>query len=231
MNLPKPLFIGKLIKRYKRFLADIELDSGEAITAHCANSGSMLGLADPGSKVILSISDNPKRKLPYTWELVRVGKIWACVNTLVPNRLVKEALQAKIIPELAEYSSIKPEAKWGDNSRLDFLLKEDDRHCYVEVKNVTLEEAGIALFPDAVTERGLKHLNELMKVVDCGHRAVMLFLVNRGDCNRFKPATKIDPKYAATLQKAYAAGVEILVYRTKINPPAIEIDIKIEAEL
>lgn len=191
----------------------------------------MLGLSEPGSKVILSISDNPKRKLPYTLELVRVGKIWICVNTLVPNRLVKEALHGKLIPELVEYSSIKPESKWGENTRFDFLLKEDSRLCYVEVKNVTLEENGIALFPDAVTERGRKHLRELEKVVASGHRAVMLFLVNRGDCSRFKPAANIDPKYTVALTQAYSAGVEILVYRTKINPPAIEIDMRIEFEL
>lgn len=182
MILPDPLIPGKLIQRYKRFLADIELENGETVTAHCANPGSMKGLLKTGSPVLLSKSENPGRKLKFTWELVRVDSNWVCVNTAITNRIVHEALQEGKISELAGYSEIKPEAVWGLHTRFDFLLQKGDSKCFVEVKNVTLAEQDVALFPDAITRRGTKHLNELLNVVHCGHRAVMVFLVNREDC-------------------------------------------------
>jgi sugar fermentation stimulation protein A len=231
MNLPEPLIKGNLVERYKRFLADMRLESGPMVTTHCPNSGSMMGLLQPGNPVLLSKSKNPKRKLPYTWELVRVNGTWVCVNTANPNRLIHEALLNKQIPELSNYSEIKREAAWGDRSRLDFLLKNDEEPCFVEVKNVTLAENGVALFPDAKTKRGVKHLRDLMEIVGQGMRGVMCFLVHREDCNIFKPADAIDPVYAETLRNAHQAGVEILVYRAKIRPPAVTLDLKLKFEL
>ncbi|MFQ5653052.1 MAG: DNA/RNA nuclease SfsA, partial [bacterium] len=188
MRLPEPLIPATLLRRYKRFLADVELASGEAVTVHCANSGSMLGLDAPGSQVLLSRSDNRRRKLAYTWELVRVADTWVGVNTLVPNRVVHEALRLQQIPALQPYDEIKPEATAGGRSRFDFLLRDRQRRCFVEVKSVTLAQAEVALFPDAKTERGSKHLRELSELARDGARAVMFFLVNRGDCTRFAPA-------------------------------------------
>lgn len=221
MRLPEPLIPGKLLQRYKRFLADIQLENGETVTAHCPNSGSMLGLMQPGSDVLLSKSDNPKRKLPFTWELVRVGKTWVGVNTANPNRVIHEALKNREIPQLRHYPEIKPEASWNRNCRFDFLLSRGEQQCFVEVKNVTLAHGQVASFPDAITQRGVKHLNELMEVVRQDKRGVMLYLVNREDCRFFKPAEEIDPVYARTLRDAYENGVEILVYRAKISPPEI----------
>lgn len=231
MKLPEPLIPGRLVSRYKRFFADIRLQSGELVTAHCANSGSMKGLLAENSKVLLSKSDNPRRKLAYTWELVRVNNVWACVNTIMPNRVVREALVNRSIPELAEYSEVKPEAKWQTGTRFDFLLGGETGRCYLEVKNVTLAEGELALFPDAVTERGRKHLIELTKVVAAGMRGVLLFLVNRADCSSFAPAREIDPDYAETLFAAQQAGVEVLVYRSEIEPPEIMVGKMLGGEL
>ncbi len=224
MNLPEPLIHGELISRYKRFLADIRLESGEIVTAHCANSGRMTGLAEPGSVVILSESANPKRKLRFTWQLVKIENNWVGVNTLLPNRLAREALENKLIPELSTYHEIKAEVRWGLNTRFDFLLQNENERCYLEVKSVTLAEAGTAMFPDAVTARGTKHLRELMHVVASGSQAAMLFVVNRSDCRHFIPAEKIDPVYAQTLREAADKGVKIWVYATRIEPPVIEME-------
>ncbi len=228
MKLPEPLIEGKLIERYKRFLADIELSDGTCVTAHCPNPGSMKGLAEPGNLTLLSNSHNTKRKLPLTWELVRVNSGWVGVNTLNPNRLIYEALLTKQIPELAGYQKIKKEATWSQGCRFDFLLTNGADQCFVEVKNVTLAEKDVALFPDAVTERGTKHLRHLMDVVRHGHQAVMLFLVSRGDCGHFRPAETIDPRYAKTLLEASQNGVEILVYRARIEPPEIYLDSRLD---
>ncbi len=221
--MSSPLLAGKLIKRYKRFLADVELDTGERVTVHCANSGSMLGLDQTGNQVLLSRSTNPKRKLAYTWELVRVAGSWVLVNTLVPNRLVREALKQNRLAEFSGYDSLKPEPVWAQNCRFDFLLENPTEKCFLEVKSVTLARNRVAQFPDAVTERGRKHLRELEQVRQAGHRAVMLFLVGRSDCDCFAPAADIDPAYSLALEHAHSAGVEVVVYRCALEPPEITI--------
>lgn len=224
MQFPEPLVAGTLIQRYKRFLADVRLADGTVVTAHCANSGSMLGCREPGSPVMLSYKPDPKRKLPYSWELVQVGSTWVGINTSLPNRLVAEAIAEGRIPELAGYAALKPEQKYGVNSRIDLLLSDPDRGlCYVEVKNVTLAEGELALFPDSVTERGAKHLRELSRMVQEGHRAVMVYLVQREDCRRFRPAAAIDPVYAREFERALAEGVEALCYACTVTPDGIAV--------
>ena len=228
MNFKKPLIPGKLIRRYKRFLADVELATGEVITAHCPNSGSMKTCMTPGWPVRLSRSENPGRKYPYTWEIVHNGKCWIGINTGIPNILAGEAIRSGVIPGLHGYSQIRREVNYGLNSRIDLLLEENDKKCYVEVKNVTLvEEDGGYYFPDSVTERGRKHLHELAGMVAQGQRAVMLYIVQRSDGHIFRPAAHIDPAYAADLQQVYEQGVEILVYRAEVTPEKIEIAEKI----
>ena len=229
MNFSKPLIPGTLIKRYKRFLADVELEGGSLVTAHCPNSGSMKTCNQPGWKVMLSESDNPKRKLKYTWELVHNGTCWIGVNTILANKLAVEAIQKNRIPELGGYDKLETERTYGQNSRIDILLSGAEQKCYVEVKNVTLvQEDGFYQFPDSVTTRGLKHLYELREMVRQGQRAVMLFAVQRSDGSLFKPAETIDPKYAAALKEVHAQGVEILVYRAEINPQSIELKYKVD---
>ncbi len=223
MKLP-PLFAGKLLKRYKRFLADVKLDTGEYVTALCPNTGSMLTCKEPGSPVLLSKSNNPKRKTAYTWELVYTNNNWVGINTGYPNKIVKEAILDKRIPELTEYDEVKSEVNYGKNSRIDLLLKKDQNLCYVEIKNVTLVQDKIIYFPDAVTQRGTKHLNELMEMVKQGHRAVMFYLVQRSDGIIFQPAKHIDPVYADTLKMAVENGVEICVYQARISQQEITIE-------
>ncbi len=225
MQFSAPLIKGRLIKRYKRFLSDIELDTGETVTAHVANSGSMMGLKEPGFGVWLSPANNPKRKLQYTWELVDVGTSLVGINTSLPNAIVTEAITASAIPELKGYDGLKREVKYGENSRIDIFLTDDQKpDCYVEIKNVTLKrEADWAEFPDAVTSRGTKHLRELSKMVENGHRAVMLYLIQRQDCNGFSIAKDIDPEYATAFKQAMAAGVEILGYDCHITTENIVI--------
>ncbi len=223
MKLP-PLIPGKLIKRYKRFLADIELEDGSMVTAHCPNSGSMRGCNRPGSPVMLSRSDNPTRKLAYTWELVQVDGHWVGLNTMLPNRLVEEAILNGTITELQGYARLRREVAYGsERSRIDLLLDGGLGRCYVEVKNVTLVEDDRALFPDAVTERGQKHLRELQEVVQSGHRGVLLFTVQRGDGRAVAPADAIDPAYGRLLRKAVANGVEALAYRAMVQPEEIRL--------
>jgi sugar fermentation stimulation protein A len=223
MILP-PLFPGKLIKRYKRFLADIELADGSLITAHCPNSGSMLGCNLPGSPVMVSVSPNPNRKLAHTWELVQFGEYWIGLNTMLPNRLAEEAILDGTIAELQGYKNLRREVAYGsERSRIDILLEGDKGRCYIEVKNVTLVENGMALFPDAVTERGQKHLRELMEVVRNGDRGVILFTVQRGDGNAVAPADRIDPEYGRLLREAVANGVEALAYRALVRPEEIRL--------
>jgi sugar fermentation stimulation protein A len=217
MKLPTPLHAGRLINRYKRFLADIQLESGEVITAHCPNSGSMLGCAEPGSQVIVSHSDNPSRKLAYTWQLVKVMSGWVGINTGLPNRLVLEGIINGQIQELGGYTDIRGEVPYGLNSRIDLLLRRPAELCYVEVKNVTLRRDKLALFPDSVTTRGQKHLRELMAEKHAGHRAVAFFLVQRGDCVSVGPADTIDPTYGRLLREAAVAGVELLAYTAVVS--------------
>ena len=225
MKFPTPLLKGRLIRRYKRFLSDIELESGERVTAHVANPGAMTGLAEPGMEVWLSRSDNPKRKLAFSWELVRVGRHLVGVNASLPNRLVEEALGLGTVKELAEYRSLRREVRHGRNSRIDFLLREKDLpDCWLEVKNVHLKRGTLAEFPDSVTARGTKHLLELSDAVANGSRAVMLYVVQRMDCKTFSIAQDIDPVYGAALTEAKRKGVETLCYVCKIRRDGVRLD-------
>lgn len=218
------LKIGKLIQRYKRFLADIELETGEIITAHCPNTGPMKGVCEPGSLVQVSKSDNPKRKLPYTWEMIQVNNTWVGVNTNLPNRVIKIALEQKLFPELTtRYDLVRREVPYGqDNkSRIDFLLtKIGQPDIYLEVKSATLTQGNIALFPDTVTTRGQKHLRELIALIPDA-KPVMLYFINRGDCDRFAPGDSYDPNYGKLLREAINTGVEILPLRFEITPQEI----------
>lgn len=228
MDFPAPLIRGTLVRRYKRFMADVDLDDGTRVTAHCANSGSMLTVQPSGAEVWLSHSDSPKRKLKYTWELVRVGAHLVGVNTNHPNAIVSEAIAAGQVPELRGYDRIRREVKYGRNSRIDILLESEGRPTgYVEVKNVHLkrdpDEGGAAEFPDAVTSRGAKHLEELADMVAAGHRAVMVFLVQRGDCGRFRIAGDIDPAYLEGLSRARSLGVEIVCLSCHVTPARITV--------
>ncbi len=225
MQFPDPLIRGRLIKRYKRFLSDHEIDGGEVVVAHCANPGAMLGLDEPGSEVWLSPSRNPARKLKYSWELLRVEGSLVGINTAHPNGIVAEAIEAGKIPELAGYASLRREVKYGKNSRIDILLEDADKPpCYVEIKNVHLKRNGHAEFPDSVTARGAKHLVELSDMVAAGARAVMVYLVQREDCDSFAIAGDLDPTYAETLVGARAAGVEAICYACKLTTQSITLD-------
>ncbi|MDA8229911.1 MAG: DNA/RNA nuclease SfsA [Magnetospirillum sp.] len=208
-----PLVRGRLVRRYKRFLADVELDGGAVVTAHIANTGAMLGLDRPGIEVWLSPAANPGRKLPWSWELCRIDGHLVGVNTAHPNAIAAEAVRDGRIAELAGYEHIRREVRYGRNSRIDLLLGAAGRPtCHVEVKNVHLRRGDWAEFPDAVTARGTKHLAELRGVVAEGGRAVMFYVVQRGDCRAFRPASDIDPAYAAALLDAARDGVEVICY-------------------
>jgi len=228
MRFATPLVPATLVRRYKRFLADVVLPGGEEVTVHVANPGAMTGLAAPGARVWLSRSDNPKRKLPWSWELVEVdfggGRELVGVNTAHPNGLVAEALAAGLIPQLIGYASARREVRYGRNSRVDVLLEAPARPlCYVEIKNVHLmRQQGLAEFPDAVTARGAKHLDELATMAGAGHRAVMLFLIQIASAERFALAADIDPTYAAAFARARAAGVEAIARRCAITVDGIE---------
>ena len=220
-----PLIPGRLLRRYKRFLADVVLDDGREVTAHCPNSGRMLACSEPGRPVYLSYHDNPRRKLKYTWELIAMPDSLVGVNTQLPNRLVASAIETGQVRELAGYRDIQREVKVGEHSRLDIRLRSGDGNdCYVEVKNCTLVENGVARFPDAVTARGRKHLGELGRLAAAGHRAVMFYLVQRVDAVVFKPADDIDPAYGQALREAHAAGVEIVAYDVRIDLDGIALN-------
>ncbi len=232
MLLP-PLVSGRLIQRYKRFLADVELDTGQIVTAHCANPGSMMGLSAPGMRVWLSVSDDPKRKLKYSWKLAEVDFGWkgpqiVSIDTSHPNKLAEEAIRADVIGELAGYAVLKAEVKYGKNSRIDFLLSAPDRAlAYVEVKNVHLMRTpGLVEFPDSVTSRGAKHLEELGDMVEAGHRAVMLYVVQM-DGDAFAIAHDIDKAYGVALARAMGRGVEVLVYVCRMSVGEIAIERRI----
>ncbi len=228
MKFPDPLIRGRLIKRYKRFLTDVELEDGSVVVAHCANSGSMESVKEPGAEVWLSPARNPDRKLKYTWELVRIGETLVGINTSLPNLIVSEAIEAGQIAELRGYDVLKREVKYGKNSRIDILLSDAAKGtCYVEVKNTTMRRdlaAGPVEFPDAVTSRGTKHLGELADMVKDGHRAVMFYLVQREDGDAFSVAGDIDPTYADALEKAMQAGVEAVCYSCRLSPTEITVD-------
>jgi sugar fermentation stimulation protein A len=230
MDFTTPLIPGRLLRRYKRFLADIELANGEAVTAHCANPGAMLGLNMPGLKVWVEPNDDPRKKLKYGWRLVEFetpqGAHWAGIDTGVPNRVVGEALKTGAVPALAGYGEVRAEVRYGTNSRVDFLLTGNGQpETYVEIKNVHLmREDGLAEFPDSVTKRGAKHLDELAAMVAAGHRAVMFYCIQRTDCDRLSLAGDIDPQYAAAFDRARAAGVEALAWTCAISPSGITLD-------
>ena len=230
MEFPVPLVRGRLVRRYKRFLADAALETGEVITAHCANPGAMLGVAPADGEIWLSPSRNPKRKLAWSWELVRVGQGLVGINTSWPNLLAEEAILTGAVPELGGYTTLRREVRYGRNSRIDLLLEADGRPtCYVEVKNVHLSRGdSLAEFPDCVTARGAKHLLELADMAAGGARAVMLFIVQRGDCDRFRTAEEFDPAYHAGLKAALRVGVEVLVYGCDVSVGGIRVDRRLE---
>jgi sugar fermentation stimulation protein A len=230
MKFPEPLIPGRLVKRYKRFLADVVLDSGETITTTCPNTGSMMGLITEGARVWLSTSDSPTRKYKHTWELVEAdfgaGPTMVGINTNHPNKIVSEAIAAEQIKELKGYAELKREVKYGTNSRIDILLTDKKKSpCYVEIKNVhMMRQHPRAEFPDSVTERGAKHLDELARMVEAGNRAVMLYLIQMSTPTSFSFAADIDPAYVAAFDLARAAGVEAIAYRCKITTDGIEVD-------
>ena len=227
------LIPGRLIKRYKRFLADVELEDGAVVTAHCPNSGSMTACSEPGRPVYLSWHDNPKRKLKYTWELIQMPGSLVGVNTLVPNRLVKTSIENGLVAELADYEKIRPEVQTSKGSRLDLQLTDSQgARCFVEIKNCTLVDEGVACFPDAVTKRGYKHLKELERLAGEGNRCVMFYCIQRMDAECFRPADHIDAAYGDALREVYLnGGVEILVYDVQINLERIVLNRKIPFNL
>ncbi len=223
---------GTLIRRYQRFKADVKLRNGRVVTALCPNSGSMKSCSEAGRPVYLSRSDNPKRKLKYTWEMIDMPSSLVGINTHVPNRLVKESIVRDEIKELTGFEQVRSEVKYGENSRIDLLLEgPEERRCYLEIKNCTLIESGIACFPDAVTARGLKHLVELQNEVRRGNRSVNFFLIQRMDAERFRPADHIDPAYGKELRKAVKNGVEILAYDVHIDLNGITLNRRLPCEL
>jgi sugar fermentation stimulation protein A len=224
MRFPSPLQRGVLVQRYKRFFADVVLETGEAVTAHCPNPGAMLGLNQPGMPVWVSRSDSPTRKLAHTLELVEAEDGLVGVNTHRPNGLAAEALAAGAVPELAGYAGVRREVRYGVSSRVDFLLEEPGRpRCWLEIKNCHfMREPGLAEFPDCEAARSLKHLRELTAQVQAGDRAVLLFVIQRG-CERFAAAGDIDPAYAAGLQEAAKAGVEVLCYVCEIDTDGVRV--------
>lgn len=241
MKFETKLISGTLIQRYKRFLADVKLSNGEIITAHCANPGAMLGLKDPGLKVWLSKTNNPKRKLKYSWELIEfeATNSFVGINTNLPNKLVEEAINASTIKELQGYLFLKREVKYGQNSRIDFLLSKNkegetsnSKNCYVEVKNVhLLRTQSLAEFPDSITKRGTKHLNELANMAKDGHRAVMLYIIQRDDADTFALANDIDPAYAKAFQDAKKEGVEAIAYQCHLDTKEIRITTPIKLNI
>ena len=225
MRFPLPLRRATLLTRYKRFLSDHRFEDGSTVTAHVANPGAMTGLVDEGLETWLSPAANPKRKLPFSWEMVRIGQGLVGVNTGWPNRLAADAIEAGAIPPLAGYDTIRREVAYGTRSRVDLLLETPDRPpCYVEVKNVHLKRGPAAEFPDSVTARGTKHLRELAAVAQGGARAVMLYIVQREDCDSFTLAADIDPAYAAAFAEARTSGVEALAYACRLSTDGIAVD-------
>ena len=226
MQFQTPLVPARLIRRYKRFLADIELQDGQTVTAHCANPGSMMGLAEEGSKIWVEPNDDPKKKLKFGWRLIEhESGHFTGVDTSLANKVIKEALLARRVPGLEAFDTCRPEVRYGTNSRVDFLLNSAGQpDIYIEVKSVTLQrQAGLAEFPDSVTARGTKHLGELQQMVETGQRAVMLYLVQRTDCTHFDVAQDIDTAYAAAYQKARDKGVEVRCFAAQISPEHIDL--------
>lgn len=221
MTFDQPLIHGKLIARYKRFLADIMLDNGTTVTAHCTNSGSMKSCLEEHAEVYLSQSSNPNRKLPYTWEMIKINGNWVGINTSNPNRIAFEILESNWIDELPGFKTLRREVKYGD-SRFDIYGETENHKWFFEVKNVTLKDGKFALFPDAVTTRGQKHLNTLIKAKAEGYHVSMLYIIQRTDVDFFAPAWNIDPAYAKELLKAFEAGVKLYAIQVAVTPESIE---------
>jgi len=231
VRYPGPLLQGTLVRRYQRFFADVRLRNGHVVTAHTPNTGRMLGCSAPGSRVWISRADPARRRrLRYTLEIVEAGAVLVGVNTLLPNRLVERAVLERAIPELAGHGPPRREVRVG-RSRIDLVLGREAPLCYVEIKNVTLVEGGVARFPDAVTERGRRHLEELARLVQRGHRAVTFFLVQRADGQRLRPADDIDPRYGRALRRAVRRGVDVLAYRAAVSPRGVALADRIPLEL
>lgn len=222
MIFPAPLVHAKFLRRYKRFLTDMKLDHGEVVIAHTSNSGSMKSCLEEGAEVYLTHVDDPKRKTKYTWEMIKINGNWVGINTSVPNVLVYEAVKNNQIDALSGYSNVRREVKF-DDSRFDVFATNGTEECFIEVKNVSLKDGKYARFPDAVTTRGKKHLETLMRVKEEGKRAVMVYVIQRMDVEIFTPAFDIDPEYTATLKKAYESGVEIYPIRAEVSPERIEL--------
>lgn len=222
MKFDEPLVHGRLIKRHKRFLADVKLDSGDIITAHCTNSGSMKSCLEENAEVFLSPVNDPSRKTKFTWELIKINDGWVGINTNNPNKIAYESINNNLIPRLKGYTTVKREVKYND-SRFDVYAEKENEKCFIEVKNVTLKENEFALFPDAVTSRGLKHLGTLIRAKEEGYRAVMLYIIQRMDVEIFSPAFDIDPEYSKKLQEASERGIEIIPLQVEVSPAEIKI--------
>lgn len=222
MEFKEKLVHGTLIRRYKRFLADVTLDDGTKITAHCTNSGSMKSCLEDGAEVYLTPVNDPKRKTKFTWEMIKINGDWVGINTGNPNLLAFEAVSSGLIPGLQGYTTVKREVKFND-SRFDIFAENDDEQCFIEVKNVTMKEGKYALFPDAVTTRGQKHLKTLTEVKKMGMRAVMLYIIQRSDVEIFAPARAIDPNYSNLLKQAVKKGVEVIPMQARVTPEKIEL--------
>jgi sugar fermentation stimulation protein A len=222
MKFETDLIKGKLIRRYKRFLTDVELEDGSIVIAHCTNSGSMKTCIEEGAPVYLSPAKDPKRKTKFTWEMIFINGGWIGINTIIPNKLAFDAIKNGEIEKLRGYSTLKREVRFGD-SRFDIFAENKTEKCFVEVKNVTMKVGNSALFPDAVTTRGRKHLETLIEVKKQGTRAVMLYVIQRMDVDSFGPAEDIDPDYAKSLRNAIKNGVEVIAVQAEVNPKGIEI--------
>ena len=232
MHSPAPIRTARLVRRYKRFLADVQLDDGETLTVHCPNPGRMIGVQEAGSQVLLRDSQNPKRKLRWTLQSIQVGSTWVNLDTHLANPAVEAWVRGGAIEELSGYEELRREVPYGKNSRIDLLLERADAPpCYVEVKSTTLVVGREARFPDAVTARGLKHLHELEEVAKQGSRAVLFFLVGRDDVDSFAPADDIDPQYGQGLRAAHSAGVELFAYSARVSPEGMQLDRRLELSL
>ncbi len=232
MRFEQPLIEGILVRRYKRFLADVRLRNGENITAHCANPGSMLGCCEPGSKVLLSVHDDPGRRFKHQLEIIYAGRTPVGIHTGRPNSVVAEGIESGAVEELAGYAKLRREVPYGRDSRIDLLLEGNGlRTCFVEVKNVTMAHDNVAYFPDAVTARGTRHMSELTNLVREGYRAMVFFVAQRSDVAGFRPAEHIDTEFAQALRDAAARGVEVVCYRAKVTRKGIGLDSKLKVEL
>ena len=232
MTSPKPKRqLAKLFRRYKRFLADVELSDGETLTVHCPNPGRLLSVVEEGQPALIRDNENPKRKLRWTLEALKVHGTWVHVDTMASNGAVEAAILAGKIPELDGYEGLRREVPYGEKSRIDLLLEDPEKGpCYVEVKTTTYLDDTVARFPDAITARGLKHLKELQQLAESGTRAVCFFLVTRDDAQSFGPAAEIDPKWAAAYEEARAAGVEVIAYDSRVNAGSIELGVRLAIE-